>query len=77
MNAAESKTEPPRSTQLREARFGGALMALLALLVTTSLGVAVAAPATDGEGMMSVSPASATYGSTDQYFHFYVYSQYR
>ena len=46
------------------------LVTLLALLVTTALAPAVAAPAADGEGMMSVSPASVIYGSTGNTFTF-------
>jgi len=53
------------------------LITLLALLVTSALAPAVAASAADGEGMMSVSPTSVTYGSAGSTFHIYVYSQYR
>jgi hypothetical protein len=47
-----------------------AIIPLLVLLVTSALGVAVAGPATDGEGIMTVSPNSAVYGTTTNTFTF-------
>lgn len=60
-------TDQLRLTQLRKVVSGRSLITLLAVLVTSALDVAVAAPAVDGDGMMSVSPTSVTYGSTNTF----------
>ena len=64
MNPAPAKIQRSRSTPLRKFLSGGSLIALLAVLVTSAWDVAVAASAVDGDGIMTVSPTSVTYGST-------------
>jgi hypothetical protein len=69
MNPAPAKTERPRSTQLRKAASRNSLITLLGVLITSGL-EAAAAPALDGEGVMTVSPASVAYGSAGNTFTF-------
>ncbi len=67
---APGKTARPQSTQIRTAVPGYFLVALLTGLFFSALSVAVAAPAANGEGVMTVSPNFVTYGSGGNTFTF-------
>ena len=69
-NPVLPKTQRSRSTPLRKVVSEWFLITLLAVLVTSVWDVAVAAPAVDGDGVMSVDPTSVTYGSTGNTFTF-------